>query len=777
LAGFVDQAGKLASAKVNATSALLVDGSAVTQPVSGSVSVSNFPATQPVSGTVAATQSGTWNLNNISGTVSLPTGAATSAKQPALGTAGTPSTDILTVQGAASMTALKVDGSAVTQPVSGSVSVSNFPATQPISGTVTANQGGTPWSENITQFGGNAVVTGTGASGVGIPRVTVSNDSAVKITDGTNTATIGNLTNNKPLATMIVDGAGTQITSFGGGTQYAQGTTQASPTGTVAMAKNPSNAINALSTDASGNLNVNLAAGSISGGNAAAGLTGAAVPTYADYTGFNSGGNLVGVSAANPLPVTSTTDSSTAITGSVSANGNVITSTSTLGYNSISVQLTGTWQAQVVFQSSNDNTNWVNTQAFAFNSTASAIDTAVDDDIYLIPVVGRYFRAVVQNYVAGTVVATAYLRIQSLAGIGEASLTQAMDQATGTPLNIGFQGFQGPGQQPAAYSLPVALPNEQVNDFIGIGGAFQAGYTTVTSTQNLLAPIYGSGAPTDCLQYRYIFVTIESVNSSTSSGGSVSFEYSNDGFLWTGFFLTDYNAAVNATGPSTVASLSFPTSISGSATSSNKFWGVIPGRYVRIRPTTTLNSVLLGPTGALCRLTYRLSNAAPTVYTSATYIPAAVVSNISQVSSNSVVPNGSVNSATFPGLPTGGVTNPYSLNAGPLTGASALTVRNVTDRTGAQTVAGVTAIEAENPNTIPVNVRLERSNAGQDSVQDLLLQILLELRALNYYTRETPVAIATLVQSPNAFNSPVSMQDDPENFADDSTTFRYQKGH
>jgi hypothetical protein len=37
-----------------------------TQPVSGSVSVSNFPATQPVSGTVAATQSGTWTIANTS---------------------------------------------------------------------------------------------------------------------------------------------------------------------------------------------------------------------------------------------------------------------------------------------------------------------------------------------------------------------------------------------------------------------------------------------------------------------------------------------------------------------------------------------------------------------------------------------------------------------------------------------------------------------------------------------------------------------------------------
>lgn len=34
-----------------------------------------------VTGTVAATQSGTWNVNNVSGTVSLPTGAATAANQ------------------------------------------------------------------------------------------------------------------------------------------------------------------------------------------------------------------------------------------------------------------------------------------------------------------------------------------------------------------------------------------------------------------------------------------------------------------------------------------------------------------------------------------------------------------------------------------------------------------------------------------------------------------------------------------------------------------------
>lgn len=92
----------------------------------GSIGNTTFASTQSGawnvgqsgSWTVAATQSGTWNITNISGTVSLPTGAATAAKQPALGTAGTPSADVLTIQGAASMTAVKVDGSAVTQPSS-----------------------------------------------------------------------------------------------------------------------------------------------------------------------------------------------------------------------------------------------------------------------------------------------------------------------------------------------------------------------------------------------------------------------------------------------------------------------------------------------------------------------------------------------------------------------------------------------------------------------------------------------------------------------------------
>lgn len=59
--------------------------------------------------------------NKLLVTPDLPSGASTAAKQPALGTAGSASADVISIQGIASMTAVKVDGSAVTQPVSGTL--------------------------------------------------------------------------------------------------------------------------------------------------------------------------------------------------------------------------------------------------------------------------------------------------------------------------------------------------------------------------------------------------------------------------------------------------------------------------------------------------------------------------------------------------------------------------------------------------------------------------------------------------------------------------------
>jgi hypothetical protein len=83
---------------------------------------------------------------------------------------------------------------------SGGLRVDGSGVTQPVSGTVTANAGTGQFNVtctaancpvNVAQFGGTNVVTGTGASGVGIPRVTISNDSSILGTKTNNNAAPG----------------------------------------------------------------------------------------------------------------------------------------------------------------------------------------------------------------------------------------------------------------------------------------------------------------------------------------------------------------------------------------------------------------------------------------------------------------------------------------------------------------------------------------------------------------------------------------------------------
>lgn len=105
-----------------------------------------------------------------------------------------------------------------------------------------------------------------------------------------------------------------------------------------------------LALDGSGNLLVNVAAGS--SGNSAASPTGSAVPADADYIGINVAGNLVGVSASNPLPITgsiSATNPSVSATGSaVPADATMIGGTDGTDLRAILTDSTG--QAKVLVQ-------------------------------------------------------------------------------------------------------------------------------------------------------------------------------------------------------------------------------------------------------------------------------------------------------------------------------------------------------------------------------------------------------------------------------------------
>lgn len=202
------------------TSAVKVDGSGVTQPISGAVaitgtpavSVSNFPATQNVactsgcSGSSSTVAQGSATAGQAGG---LTQAAVTSA--PPNYTSG--QTDPLSLTPAG---ALRVDGSAITQPVSGSVtatisgtpsvSVSNLPSTQAVSAAALPLPAGAATSANqpalngdggalahVTNFPATQAVSGTvtaNVAGGNATAVKVDGSSVTQPISGAVTATI-----------------------------------------------------------------------------------------------------------------------------------------------------------------------------------------------------------------------------------------------------------------------------------------------------------------------------------------------------------------------------------------------------------------------------------------------------------------------------------------------------------------------------------------------------------------------------------------------------------
>ena len=246
--------------------------------VSGHLNIADGGNSITVDGTVAATQSGTWNINNISGTVSLPTGAATETTLSALSTK-VPSG--LTV----TSTRLLVDGSGVTQPVSGTITVQDGGGSITVDGTVAATQSGT-WSTRTQDGAGNAVTSHLAGSSRGID-------------------------------VSIIDGSGNQITSFGGGTQYTEGDVDVTITGTAMLWEDTSDTLRAVS--AAKPLPVNIVAGAGSGTEYADGTT-VATPTGVASLGWD--GTAVQVVRTDASGVMAIQDNGGSITvdGSVSVS-------------------------------------------------------------------------------------------------------------------------------------------------------------------------------------------------------------------------------------------------------------------------------------------------------------------------------------------------------------------------------------------------------------------------------------------------------------------------
>jgi hypothetical protein len=169
--------------------------------------------------------------NNITlSTEDIGSGVQLNRSKIVIGVSGTDSGDI------SSSNPLPVDGSAVTQPISGSVSVSNFPATQPVSGTITANAGtNLNTSALALESGGNL---STIASTVSSSKVNVA---------GTITANAGsgNFT--------VIQSTASNLLSSVGGLGASGSAVSGNP---VIVAGSDGTNVRTLNTDNSGNLHV-----------------------------------------------------------------------------------------------------------------------------------------------------------------------------------------------------------------------------------------------------------------------------------------------------------------------------------------------------------------------------------------------------------------------------------------------------------------------------------------------------------------------------------------
>jgi hypothetical protein len=171
-------------------------------------------------------------------------------------------------------------------------------------------------STNVTQFGSNNIVTGTGASGLGIPRFTIANDSSLAANQSVNVNQIGGSAITEGQKTMAASVpvviasdqtaipvslgsiSTVDIQKWAGTSLGTPANFGVSPGSVISGSVNASLFAGSTALSATGsNLNVNVSGGST---NPAAGLTGSAPPTSADYSGINVGATLRGRTGVNP---------------------------------------------------------------------------------------------------------------------------------------------------------------------------------------------------------------------------------------------------------------------------------------------------------------------------------------------------------------------------------------------------------------------------------------------------------------------------------------------
>ena len=236
------------------------------------VNIQDGGNTITVDGTVAATQSGAWSITDISGTISLPTGAATAAKQDTIighvdgieGILTTIDADTGTLAGAVAAGQMQVD--VVAELPAGTQNIGDVDILSIIPGTGATNLG-------------KAIDSVGGATDTGVAVLAIRDDALAALTP----------VEGDYVALRVNSTGALHVTGGGGGTQYVvDDAFNATSTGTVALVVRKDAAASlvgtdgdatALQVDANGKLYVNA---TVSGGTGSSAVDDAAFTVATD---------------------------------------------------------------------------------------------------------------------------------------------------------------------------------------------------------------------------------------------------------------------------------------------------------------------------------------------------------------------------------------------------------------------------------------------------------------------------------------------------------------
>jgi hypothetical protein len=265
--------------------------------------------------------------------------------------------------------------------------------------------------------------------------------------------------NHQPLDVAIYDASGNQITSFGGGTQYADGAARGSATGTLMLVDDGTN-VQSASGDSSGRLNVKV--------QDASGNTMPTADTVArsSFHRITDGTNTAAVKAASTAPVAADpalvvaiSPNSPVSTADGVASGNLTAATqnvataATAGQGSAAIQITGTWAATLSFEGTVDGTNWAALTVKPLGSTKVATATTANG-IWRASLSGlQKIRVYCTAYTSGTAVVTIRTSTGDSLGQTEVSATTistANAAAAGIFAGVSSYGYLRTTTEPSA---------------------------------------------------------------------------------------------------------------------------------------------------------------------------------------------------------------------------------------------------------------------------------------------------------------------------------------